>query len=81
MQNRNPLIEDNTEETLLNIHSVLTFIRELHTDNALDENPNDKIHHIGLSLILKCTNDALYYEIDRLEKSDSDSFKTTIFEA
>lgn len=81
MQNRNPLIEDNTEETLLNIHSVLLFLQHQKPSSEPNKIPNDQINQIGLSLILKCTNEALFYEIDRLEKDEQVVGNTAVFEA
>jgi hypothetical protein len=78
MNDRNPLVEAAPEDTLLNIHSVLTFIQEIHDNNELNNVTKSRIDHCWLSLILKCTNEALNYEIDRLEKRPD---QTAIFEA
>ncbi|TDF35520.1 hypothetical protein EYS14_19065 [Alteromonadaceae bacterium M269] len=78
MTDRNPLIEATPEDTLLNIHSVLTLIQELHGNPDFSSMPNSRIGHCGLALILKCTNEALNYEIGRLEKLPE---RTVIFEA
>lgn len=81
MNDRNPLIENSPEDTLLNIHSVLVFMQEFHAESEFDQTPDNKINHSGLSLILKCTNEALYYEMDRLEKKPKKTGETAIFEA
>jgi hypothetical protein len=78
MSDRNPLIEISTEDTLLNIHSVLVFIQEFHNNDEFSSTKSGRIDHCGISLILKCANEALNYEIDRLEKLPE---RTFIFEA
>ncbi|TDF39831.1 hypothetical protein EYS14_10065 [Alteromonadaceae bacterium M269] len=68
MTERNPLIETHPEDTLINLHTVVTLIQDLHTnDQFMDLLSDNKNMHIALSLILKCTNDALEYEISRIE--------------
>jgi hypothetical protein len=67
MTDHNPLIEKNSEDTLLNLHTVLTFVHDLHSHDQLVELQSKKNMNIAISLILKCTNDALEHEINRLE--------------
>jgi hypothetical protein len=65
MNDRNPLIETSPEDTLLNLHTVLTLVHDLHNHDQFIDMKNNK--SIAISLILKCTNDALEYEIARIE--------------
>jgi NADPH-dependent 7-cyano-7-deazaguanine reductase QueF len=81
MKDKNPLIEQSPEDTLVNIHSVLLFVQEFHAESEFNENTDNRIYYSGLSLIIKCVNEALYYEMDRLEKSDKKPKETAIFEA
>lgn len=79
--NHNSLIEDKTEGTLINIQSMLLFLQKLHANLAVGEMLSSSSFHHGELLILKCSYDALVYEIDRLESSHSGKEKTAIFEA
>ena len=79
MTERNPLIENQTEETLINITAVLTFVQEFH--ESVEISSVDRMANVGLSLTLKCANEALSYEIDNINKLIVDSGKDTTFEA
>ncbi|MCY7297061.1 hypothetical protein [Alteromonas sp. a30] len=77
----NSLIEAHTEDTLINIQTILAFIQDLHTNLALsDAQPSPALHH-GLSLILKCTEDAITHEINKLEGIRANEGETVIFKA
>ncbi len=78
---QNALIEEHPEDTLVNIQSVLLFLQYLHSDLATSDATPSPISHHGLSLILKCSNDALAYEMDRLEMLSNAENKTAVFEA
>jgi hypothetical protein len=80
MTDRNPLIEKNPEDTLLNLHTVLTLVHDLHSHDQFIEIQSQKNMNIAISLILKCTNDALEYEMNRIELRQN-NVKSYQFEA
>jgi len=65
----NPLIDDRTERTLINVQSLLTFMQNVHTALALSEEDTTPSLHHGFSLMLQCVEAATTYEIDRLEQA------------
>lgn len=79
MTDRNPLIENQTDETLLNISAVLAFVQEFH--ESVEITSIDKVVNIGLALTLKCANHALDHEIDNITKGTTGSEKSYVFEA
>lgn len=69
----NPLIDQHPVDTLIHIQSVLSFIQE-YTARATEEpgiTPYEARINTGLFTILKTVNDALHYEIERLENQQS----------
>lgn len=80
MTDRNPLIETSPEDTLLNLHTVLALVHDLHSHDQFVDMQSRKNMNIAISLVLKCTNDALEYEIGRLE-SRQQNMKPYQFEA
>lgn len=78
---QNSLIEDHTEETLINIQTILAFTQELHTNLGLSDAHSTPALHLGLSLVLKCAEEAITYEIDKLETAKANKDKTAIFKA
>lgn len=65
----NPLIENRTEQTLINVQSLLAFMQDVHADIALlEEETKPSLHH-GLGLVLRCAEAAITYEVDKLEQA------------
>lgn len=81
MTDKNPLISGETNETLLNINAVLTFIQDCYTDAEDNQTLQQDLSHCGLSVILKCVCDALGHEIENLSKEQTPSQKARIFKA
>ena len=50
-----------------NLHTVLTLVHDMHSHDQFVDIHSKKNMSIAISLILKCTNDALEYEISRIE--------------
>lgn len=65
----NPLVDQNPVDTLLHIQAVLVFLQE-NSAKATGEaelTPHESLVNTGQYAILKIVNDALDYEIDRLD--------------
>jgi len=65
----NPLVDEHPIDTLLHVQAVLTFIQEYaakSTEEA-ETNPHDVRINTGLYAILRTVNDAIDFEIDRLD--------------
>lgn len=78
---KNSLIEESTEETLINVQTILAFIQDLHANLALSGAHSTPTLHHGLSLVLKCAEEAITYELNRLEDLGTMEDKTAIFKA
>lgn len=79
--NQNPLIEEHSEETLINIQTILIFIQDMHTKLAISDGETIPSVNHGLSLILKCAEGAITYEINKLEMIRAKEAAPFIFKA
>ena len=72
MTNSNPLIESETQDTLLNVRTVCQFIESFHEEQQFSSNTEELSvnHPVAIKLIMKCANSALTHEINRLEVKD-----------
>lgn len=63
--NKNPLIQDHTEDTLHHAHCVLLLLEELH---AAKDHQSLQEHNInrGIHSLLQCANNAIAYEINKI---------------
>jgi hypothetical protein len=61
VDNHNPLIKDNTEDTLHHTHCLLLLLEELHAFK-------DTHNSMGVYTLLQCANHALAYEVERISK-------------
>lgn len=66
----NPLVDDNTSDTLINVQSVLLFVQEFAARLTEDASLSGEAVRAnqGLHAILKTANNALMFEIKRLEE-------------
>lgn len=65
---QNPLIQDDTIDTLAHVEKVITFLYEYHLASSHPEATQQEDTHSGLFWILRCVNQALECEIAKLEK-------------
>lgn len=65
----NPLIDQHPVDTLVHIQSVISFLQEYTSQNTckMGISPKESRIHTGHYAVLKLVNDALEYEIERLE--------------
>ena len=68
----NTLIDDHPIDTLSHIQSALTFIQEFaaKANEEVDSTPHELRVYSGLYALLKVINEAIDYEIGRLEAMD-----------
>ena len=78
---KNSLIEDQTEATLINVQSILYLVKEVHSKLALLDEYTSPSLHLALSTALKCAEDAVVYEIDKLEGDQLSESETITFGA
>lgn len=66
----NPLIDQHPVDTLIHVQATLTFIQDYISKNTEDNDntPHQARVHTGHHTLLRIVNDALDYEIDRLDK-------------
>jgi hypothetical protein len=64
----NPLIQNDTIDTLNHVGNVITFLQEYHLASSHPEATQQEGTHSGLFWILRCVNQALECEIAKLEK-------------
>lgn len=66
----NPLIDQHPVDTLIHIQATLAFIQDYISKNTEDSDntPHQARVHTGHHTLLRIVNDALDYEIDRLDK-------------
>ena len=62
VDNHNPLIKDNSEDTLHHTHCLLLLLEELHAFK-------DTHNSMGVYALLQCVNHALAYEVERISKN------------
>ncbi len=67
MLDKNPLIQEHTVDTLDNIRCLICLIARLHTSS--EPNCNCKDTAMGTYLALQCAEQAIEYEINRLQSS------------
>jgi hypothetical protein len=69
----NPLVDQHTIDTLIHIQAVLSFLQEYvsKTTEESDFTLNDVRVNTGHYALLKLVNDALDYEIHRLDQAGS----------
>lgn len=69
----NPLVEQHPVDTLVQIQNVLSFLQDYITQSTEQADTNAKKVQIntGHYSVLKLVNDALDYEIERLEGMDT----------
>jgi hypothetical protein len=66
---RNPLIQNDTIDTLTHIEKVITFLQDYHLVNSLPEAPAQQVDtHSGLFWVLSYVNQAIEFEVERLNK-------------
>jgi hypothetical protein len=68
---QNPIIQDNPIDTLYYAQSVLSVLQEFYSAVDLPQRDQDKNICCGLYWILKCTGNAIGYEIERFGKKGS----------
>jgi hypothetical protein len=63
--NKNPLIQEYTKDTLHHAHCVLLLLEELH---AAEDSTSLQDHNINMGMLslLQCANSALAYELGRI---------------
>ena len=69
----NPLVEQHPVDTLVQIQNVLTFVQDYvtHTTHQPDTSAKEVQINTGHYAVLKLVNDALDYEVERLEGMDT----------
>lgn len=65
---QNPIIQDNPTDTLYYVQSVLAVLQEFYCAVDLPQRDQDKNVCCGLHWILRCSDNALDFEIERLNK-------------
>lgn len=65
---QNPIIQDNPSDTLSNVQAILTTLQEFYCAADLSQRSPDENVFCGLYWILRCTDNAIDYEIQRLKK-------------
>ncbi|EGG92846.1 hypothetical protein IMCC1989_2449 [gamma proteobacterium IMCC1989] len=67
-----PLVDEQPADTLAHIQTMLSFAQEFAAKATEDTEltPHEIRIHAGLYALLKVANDALGYEIERLEHDD-----------
>lgn len=64
---RNPIIQDNPVDTLTNIEQVITFLQDYHLSSSQPDSPQQSDSHSGLFWVLQSVNQAIEFELARLE--------------
>lgn len=64
----NPLICDNTTDTLYKAHCLLRMLEDLYANQDKQWLQEDHAY-TGMQLILQCANEAIAYELDKKEPS------------
>ena len=64
----NPLIYDNSLDTLHHAHCVLLLLESLHANNDGQWLQEQEIA-TGIASVLRCANEAIAYEIDRMSNT------------
>jgi hypothetical protein len=59
----NPIIQEKTADTNLNVKSILAFLQDYYLSSELSERAQNIENYTGLSLVLECAYFALDYEI------------------
>lgn len=67
---RNPLIEQSPIDTLMNIEQVVTFLEDYHLINSQPDAPDQANTHNGLFWILRTVNQAIEFEIERMDSDN-----------
>ena len=67
MINTNKLIEDESYQTLSNVHTVVEFLREFHHEQQFSKSETSINSHVATALLLELIGDALSYENGRVE--------------
>ena len=62
---QNPIIQDDPADTLYHVKSVLSVLQEYYTSTDLHERTLSEEVSCGLYWILKCSDNALEFEIKR----------------
>ena len=74
MTTSNPLIESETQDTLINVRTVCQFIEDFHEEQQFSrETQSLSVNNpLAIQLMMKCANSALTHEINRLEANSDD---------
>lgn len=71
----NPLVDQHPVDTLIHIQSVLALLQDYlaQTTHQPDITPDEAQVHTGHYAMLKLVNDALDFEIDRLDRTEDNN--------
>lgn len=63
---QNPIIQDSPTDTLYNIQSVMSVLQEYYSAVDLPLRDQDQNVSSGIHWIIRCVDNALQYEIERI---------------